>query len=74
MGSLAKKKNMGDVSETYGNFKKADINDFVSGISDLKVAYETYFGHFTIEFDGKRRDKWKEISKAILIPYAPKHS
>jgi hypothetical protein len=32
------------------DFIKADMNDFTKGISDLKVSYEPYFGHSSIDY------------------------
>lgn len=54
------------------------MNNFVKGISDMKVAYVPYFGHATISFDDMSKSKasiaWKEITKNIINAGAPKHS
>ncbi len=55
------------------DFIKADMNDFTKGISDLKVSYEPYFGHSSIEY-WENKNPWQEISKNILNSFAPKHS
>jgi hypothetical protein len=57
-------------------YKKADLNDFTKGISDMKVAYVPSFGHETLDFTDEvlLRDKWRLLSKNILNYQAPKHS
>lgn len=59
--------------KSLANFRKADINDFTKGISDIKVSYEPSFGHHTLTY-GDKKNPWKVLSQNILNSFAPKHS
>lgn len=56
------------------NYKRADMDNFIKGISDYKVAYTPYFGHSTLHFGHKQFNAWKELSLNIINIGAPKHS
>lgn len=56
------------------NFRRADMDNFIKGISDYKVAYTPYFGHSTLNFGHKQFNAWKELSLNIINIGAPKHS
>eukprot|EP00347_Sterkiella_histriomuscorum_P011827 403370951 len=69
MGSSPNKKSI-------ASYQRADMNNFVKGISDMKVAYVPFFGHSTLQYEDYSHQKsaWKEICKNIINSGAPKHS